>query len=128
MRILLDSHALVWFILGNERMPVRIRSLIEDDGNETSVSAVSIWEIANKVRLGKWPEATDVVAMVNRLVIERSFQPLPVSLQHAEIAGRLIGPHRDPFDRLLAAQSQVEAIPLITADPAFAGFGTRTMW
>jgi PIN domain nuclease of toxin-antitoxin system len=80
------------------------------------------------VRSGKWPEAAILAQDIQTALREESFEPLPVTLEHARLAGFLPGPHRDPFDRMLAAQAQIEAVPLITADPAFRGFGTRVLW
>jgi len=128
MRVLLDSHALVWFLAGDARFSRRALAAIEADEARVCVSAVSAWEITNKVRLGKWPEAMALADLFLETVEQYAFEPLPVTLAHARIAGFLPGHHRDPFDRMLAAQSQVEGIPLISADPAFGALGTRVLW
>ena len=92
------------------------------------VSAVTAWEIANKVRLGKWPEASQLAQTFNEIMEEFTLEPLAVTIDHARLAGSLPGAHRDPFDRMLAAQAQIENMPLVTGDPAFRAFGTRVLW
>jgi PIN domain nuclease of toxin-antitoxin system len=128
MKILFDSHALVWFLTGHARFSRRARSVVEKPDSILCVSAVSAWEIANKVRLGKWPEAAQLAETFMSILDEFSFQPLAVTIEHARLAGSLPGHHRDPFDRMLAAQSQIEEVPLVTADPVFGAFGTRVLW
>ena len=126
MRILFDSHALVWFLTGNSRFPANLREFVSE--SERVVSAVCAWELATKVARGKWPEADAVVAGLDELLGVRGYSPLPITLRHARVAGFLPGRHRDPFDRMLAAQSQVESIPLLSADPAFRELGVHTLW
>ena len=95
---------------------------------EVWVSAVVAWEVANKVRSGKWPEVQILAEQFFEIVDDEGFLPLPLDLRHAQLAGSMPGRHRDPFDRMLAAQSQIENMPLVTADPAFRAFGTRVLW
>jgi len=128
MRILFDSHALVWFLDGNDRFSQTARAFIEEDGSTICVSAVTAWEIANKVRLGKWPEVATLAKTFAVTMEQYDFEPLAITIAHAELAGSMAGRHRDPFDRMLAAQSQIENVPLVTADPAFRVFGTRVLW
>jgi PIN domain nuclease of toxin-antitoxin system len=127
-RILLDSHALFWFIDGNTRLSLVAREVIQDAGNVVYVSAVTAWEISSKFRLGKWPQAQALANDLASIMATLSFEPLPLSLEHARRAGALPNPHRDPFDRMLAAQAEVEDIPLVTADPAFHHFGIQVLW
>jgi PIN domain nuclease of toxin-antitoxin system len=126
--ILLDSHALFWFIDGDSRLPPSTRDVIKDAGNVVYVSAVTAWEIASKFRLGKWPGARALANDLVGIMSAHGFEPLPLSLEHARHAGVLRSPHRDPFDRMLAAQAEIEDIPLVTADPAFRQFKVRTLW
>lgn len=128
MRILFDSHALVWFALGDRRFPVRLRRTLDDPGTEFIISAACIWEIVAKVHRGKWPDAAPFVAQLDATLRDSSHIPLPITIEHARVAGLFAWTHRDPFDRLLAAQSQVEGVPLATADPAFREFGTSVIW
>ena len=128
MRVLLDSHALIWFLVGDPRCSARAREAIEAEDAEVLVSAASAWEIATKVRLGRWPEAAALAAGLRRALAENDFAVLDVTLEHGLRAGAFPGAHGDPFDRMLAAQAQIENLPLITADPAFRAFGIRTVW
>ncbi len=128
LKILFDSHALVWFALGDRRFPPRLRGTLGESGTEFVISAVCIWEIVTKVHRGKWPEAEPFVAQLDVTLRERAYIPLPITLEHARVAGFFAWAHRDPFDRLLAAQSQIEGVPLVTADPVFRAFGTTVLW
>lgn len=128
MRVLVDTHAFVWWVIDSPRLSSRARELFASEDNEICISAVVAWELATKVRLGKWAEASPIATDVMRIIRDNDFAPLPVSIEHARVAGFLAGRHRDPFDRMLAAQSQVERIPLISADPVFRTFETSLMW
>lgn len=128
MRILFDSHALVWFLAGDRRFSSRARAAIEADDAVACVSAVTAWEIANKVRLAKWPQAVTLAVGFSAVLAEHGFEPVAVTVEHARLAGSLPARHRDPFDRMLAAQSQIEGLPLVTADPFFSTFGTQVVW
>jgi PIN domain nuclease of toxin-antitoxin system len=101
---------------------------MEKDDAEIFVSAVSAVELATKVRLGKLPEAAVLTHTLAATLAEQQFLHLPVTLEHGRIAGLLPGAHRDPFDRILAAQSLLEHLPLVTADPALRGFGIEVVW
>ncbi len=128
MKVLFDSHALVWFLLGDRRFPPRLRLDLEHPDTEFVISAVCLWEIATKVRRGRWPEAEEVIATLDDVLAKRAYFPLAITIKHVQTAGFLAGHHRDPFDRMLAAQSQVEGIPLLSADPVFQTFGTAVIW
>jgi PIN domain nuclease of toxin-antitoxin system len=128
MKVLFDSHALVWFLLGDDKFPAPLRRDLEHPETEFVISAVCVWEIASKVRRGRWPEAAEVIGNLNDVLATSAYVPLAITIEHAHTAGFLAGQHRDPFDRMLAAQSQVEGIPLLSADPVFATFGTVLMW
>lgn len=128
MEALLDTHALVWWATGDERISPRLRRLIGDAETDVYVSAATAWEIATKARIGKLeaPQGLllDFVAAVESL----GFLPLPITLRHGSDAGRLPGAHRDPFDRMLAAQARAERLTLVSVDPAFAALGVETVW
>lgn len=128
MRLLLDTHALLWWLDGDRRLPLKVRRAIASDSNSILVSAVSAWEITTKARLGKLPGATDVAADVAACVASQAFLPLDITMLHAQRAGRLPGAHRDPFDRMLIAQSQMEDVALVSDDEAFDGFDVRRFW
>jgi PIN domain nuclease of toxin-antitoxin system len=128
LRILFDTHALVWFLQGDLRLSARAREAIEQTDAALYVSPVSAWEISNKVRLGKWEQAVVLAERFAERLDELAIEALPITLEHAHLAGSLPGAHRDPFDRMLAAQARIEDMPLVTADPAFRQFGTRVLW
>jgi PIN domain nuclease of toxin-antitoxin system len=127
MTILLDSHVFFWWLTDDPKLSRNAADLIRDD-NDVHVSAVVALEIANKVRTGKWQDAKALLDRFFDIVMEEGFLPLPITLEHARLAGSLPGAHRDPFDRMLAAQAQIENVPLVTADPVFRAFGTRVLW
>ena len=128
MRLLLDTHALLWWLDGDRRLSLKARRAIVSESNSILVSAVSAWEITTKARLGKLPGATDVAADVAACVASQGFLPLDITMLHAQRAGRLPGAHRDPFDRMLIAQSQIEDVALVSDDEAFDAFDVRRFW
>ena len=128
MRLLFDSHALVWYLAGAPRFSGRARTAVERDDAIAYISAVTAWEVANKVRLGKWPEANEFAQTFTDTLARFDFELLSVTVEHALVAGFLPGSHRDPFDRMLAAQARVENIPLISVDPAFKAMGVQVLW
>ena len=128
MSLLLDTHALVWWFIDSPRMPERTKALIDDPNNEVFVSAATAWELATKYRLGKMPEAELLVRDFFGHLRDCNLEELPVSVEHGHRAGLLPGNHKDPFDRMLAAQAIIEDLALVTADPELAGLGARVLW
>jgi len=128
VRLLLDTHALLWWLDGDRRLSLKARRAIASESNSILVSAVSAWEITTKARLGKLAGATDVAADVAACVASQGFLPLDITMLHAQRAGRLPGAHRDPFDRMLIAQSQIEDVALVSDDEAFDAFDVRRFW
>ena len=128
MKILFDSHALVWYLAGDKRLSRKAREIADDLESQVFVSAVCAWEIATKVNRGRWPEVIDIANKLQEINLARAFTALPITIEHARVAGFLPGSHNDPFDRMLAAQSHVESVPLVTADRAFRAFGTTIIW
>ena len=128
MRLLLDTHAFLWWVTDDARLGAAARQAVADLDNEVFVSAASSWEIATKQRLGKLADLPQVTERYNELVAADGFRHLMIDHRHALRAGGYALEHRDPFDRMLAAQSELEQMPLVTRDPAFALFGTRTFW
>jgi PIN domain nuclease of toxin-antitoxin system len=128
VRLLLDTHAFLWWLDGDRRLPVAARKKIADEANVIFVSAVSAWEITTKARLGKLPGALDVAADVAAAVASQGFAALEISIPHAQRAGRLPGDHRDPFDRMLIAQAQLEDIPIISNERVFDAYGVNRIW
>lgn len=128
MRLLLDTHALLWWLTDEPSLSPTARKLIGSGDNEVLVSAVSAWEIGIKVRLGKLPVGEFLVSDFAAYPARERFMELPISADHAVRAALLPGSHKDPFDRMLAAQSQAESLPVISSDPAFDAFGVRRLW
>jgi len=128
VRLLVDSHALVWWYLDDRRLSQSAQAALLDRGNQILVSPVNAWEIATKYRLGKLPEAIPLIAGFSALLDADGFQRLQVSEAHALRAGSYRHPHGDPFDRLLAAQCEIEGLTLVTRDPVFAAFNCPTLW
>lgn len=128
MRLLLDTHALLWWFDGNRRLSAKVRRLIEDEQTEVLVSAASAWEISTKSRIGKLRIAEAISQRLPETVASQGFTPLPISLTDAQRAGWLATEHRDPFDRMLAAQAQAHDVPIATNDPAFASLGVKVVW
>jgi len=116
VRVLLDTHALLWWLADDPALPATARNVIARPGNTLMVSAASAWEISTKFRLGKLPDAADLLADFEGYLGRERLQPLPVSVQHALRAGSLPGPHKDPFDRMLIAQAATEGLTLVSAD------------
>jgi PIN domain nuclease of toxin-antitoxin system len=127
-RILLDTHVYFWWATDNRKLSTSARSAIEAADTQVLISVVTAWELATKSRIGKWPGAADIVVDLERDLDSRGMEALPITLTHARLAGLLPGAHRDPFDRMLAAQARTEDLTLVTADRVFADFGVRTLW
>ncbi len=128
MRCLLDTHALLWWLFNDPKLSAQAGEVITEPENEIPVSAASAWEISTKHRLGKLPEAGDVAPRLPMYVRKARFTELRISIDHAQAAGGLPGPHRDPFDRMLIAQSKLLAIPVVTIDPVFRDYGVTVVW
>ncbi len=127
--LLLDTHALIWFAAGDStRMPRPVADLIAAVDRDVFVSAASIWEIATKVRLGKMPAAADLAARPRHYMATLGMRGLDISPDHAQRAGGYDVVHRDPFDRMLAAQSQIEGMSLVSVDAALDEFGIERLW
>lgn len=128
MRVLLDTHALLWWFTDDPKLSIPARNAIADVANDVLVSAASAWEIAIKHRLGKLGEARGLIARFDELVAADSFTHLPITRTHALLAGSLNAVHRDPFDRMLAAQSHIENAQLVSCDPALIALGVDPLW
>lgn len=128
MRILLDTHALLWAFLDSPRLSAAARDAISSSDNEKLVSAISAMEITLKHRLGKLAEATPFLRDGTLAIDQIDLIALPVSVEHASLAGSLDIAHKDPFDRLLIAQARVERIPLVSNEKLFDAFGVERIW
>jgi PIN domain nuclease of toxin-antitoxin system len=128
MRLLFDTPTLLWWFANDPQLSKMARATILDEGNDVFVSAASAWELATKYRVGKLPEARDVIPRFEQLVTADGFVYIPISHRHGLRAGSYQMTHADPFDRMLAAQAELEGMVLVTKDKAFADFPIRTLW
>jgi PIN domain nuclease of toxin-antitoxin system len=128
LNLLLDTHALLWWLLGDTALSTAARDAIGDARNDIFVSAASAWEIATKVRIGKLPGVVDIAADLAATVTTQGFVPLPVSFTHGQMAGTLPGPHRDPFDRMLIVQAMADGLVLVSNEQRFDAYGVRRLW
>lgn len=119
MKILLDTHVLIWAMNDDSRFGPAARKAIASRANQVFVSAASLWEAATKFRLGKFPEAKLLLDNPAKVLASMGFDPLPITIEHAHLAGSMGSSHRDPFDRMLAAQSRLEGMILASADAVF---------
>jgi PIN domain nuclease of toxin-antitoxin system len=128
MRLLLDTQAFLWWILDEATLSTRARQLIQDGANELFLSAASAWEISVKAALGKLELEGDPGSVISEQMSTNSVRALPVQVSHALQLYGLPQHHRDPFDRMLVVQSQLEALPILTNDPLIRRYGVETVW
>ncbi|MFN2399189.1 MAG: type II toxin-antitoxin system VapC family toxin [Gemmatimonadaceae bacterium] len=128
MRVLLDTHALIWWLDDDPRLTEVARAHIADEKTTVCVSSASAWEMATKVRIGKLRDPENAVPRLVSILRERGMVELPVTVAHAVEAGLLKGEHRDPFDRMLVAQSRIERMAVITSDSVFSDYGVKVIW
>lgn len=128
LRLLLDTHALIWWLAGDDALSRRARDAIADEANEIIVSAASAMEIATKFRIGKLPGAAVLAQDFEAIIAEQGFGELPISVHHAKLAGEMNIAHKDPFDRLLIAQAQAEDMVLVSNEELFDGFAIKRLW
>ncbi len=128
MRLLLDTHAFIWWLADHKSLSRKAHAAIEEPGNEVFVSAASAWEITTKFRIGKLDNAEVVVADVAASITNEGFLPLAVSVAHGQIAGSLPGNHSDPFDRMLIAQAMLESMTFVSNEARFDAFAINRLW
>lgn len=128
MRVLLDTHALLWWLAGDRQLSVTARRTISDQRHDVFVSAASAWEVTTKHRLGKLPMAGPLAVDFAREVRRQGFTPLPITLEQAQVAGALSHEHRDPFDRMLVAQAREEKLALVSNEIIFDRLGVTRVW
>lgn len=128
MRLLLDTHAFLWWVTDDPLLSATARAAIADEQNSVLVSAASAWEMATKHRLGKLGSAEDAVGRFAELILADGFEHLPIDHRHALRAGGYPQTHRDPFDRVLAAQCELDHLTLLTRDTAFEAFDIQVLW
>lgn len=128
MRALLDTHTFFWFIEDNPRLSAHAKDLIADGTNEIMLSMASFWEMAIKISLGKLSVSGPFASYISQQLSGNNIGVLDISLQHIAAVVTLPFHHRDPFDRLLIAQAQVEQIPLISVDTTFDAYAILRLW
>lgn len=128
MTIILDTHTFLWFIAGDTKLSSQARSLIEDPNNRVLLSMVSLWEIVVKASTGKLPLSRSFADLIRQDVDGNGMEVLPTTLAHLETLATLPLLHRDPFDRLLIAQSISEGVPIIGTDLAFDQYSVTRLW
>jgi PIN domain nuclease of toxin-antitoxin system len=128
LKLLLDTHALIWWLAGEEALSRRAREAIADEANSIAVSAASAIEVATKFRIGKMPDAALLAEDFEAIIAEQGFVELAISVRHARLAGAMNIAHKDPFDRLLIAQALVEDMVLVSNESLFDGFAVKRLW
>jgi PIN domain nuclease of toxin-antitoxin system len=128
MKLLLDTHTIVWVMNGSRSLSLAAQAAIAAPSNPAFASAASIWEAATKFRLGRFPEAALLVDNPRRILASLEIEAIPLSVEHARLAGSLVHLHKDPFDRMLAAQALLEGLTLVSVDSVFDGFNVPRLW
>ena len=128
MRLLLDTHALIWWLAGDEKLSLRARDAIADEANTVAVSAASAMEVATKHRIGKLPDAALLAQDFEAILAAQGFSELSISVRHARLAGQMGIAHKDPFDRLLIAQALAEDMVLVSNETRFDDSAVKRLW
>ena len=128
MRLLLDTHTLIWWLEGSGRLSAPAQRAIADEENDVLISAASAWEIATKYRLGKMSSAEALARDIPGAIASQGFAELPITMADALRAGSLPGPHCDPFDRMLIAQAQTRDLVFISNEMIFDQYGVHRLW
>lgn len=128
MNLLLDTHVFIWYVLGNAKLSGAIRQLIDDPANLIHISPASIWEIAIKVRLGNLQLHASFDDFMKQGITGSGFQILPIEPWHCSLLTAMPFHHRDPFDRMLAAQALAEQFTIVSADTQFESYGVPRCW
>jgi PIN domain nuclease of toxin-antitoxin system len=128
MRLLLDTHVFLWFIMGSPNLSRAARALIEDGANERFLSVASLWEMAIKLSIGKLTLSAPFAALIPQQLGVNGIELLHIKIDHAAVLSSLSFHHRDPFDRLLVAQAMVESMPVVSIDAAFDSYPVKRLW
>lgn len=125
MRFLLDTHTFLWFVTNDMKLGEKARQLISEPTNQIFISPATYWEVAIKVSIGKYPLTVPFEVFFNTALEENSFSILPIGINHAAVLASLPMHHRDPFDRMIIAQSIAEKIPVISSDAQFDSYNLK---
>ena len=128
LKLLLDTHALIWWLAGDGALSERAREAIEDEANSVAVSAASAMEVASKFRIGKLQNAALLAQNFETIIADQGFTELPITVRHARLAGEMKIAYKDPFDRLLIAQSQADGLVLVSNEALFDTFAVQRLW
>jgi len=128
VKLLLDTHAFLWWIGDDARLSGPAREAIADPGNDVALSVASAWELAIKTGLGRFEPDGDLGPFLEEQIQRNAFRVLPVKLEHAVAVSSLSPHHRDPFDRLLVVQAAAEGMTLVSRDPQLRKYDTPTLW
>ncbi len=128
MRLLLDTHALLWFYLGDAQLSGSAQAAIVDHSNIKLISPASYWEIAIKVSTQKYTLRVSYEEFIQEAVFDNGFEILPIEPRHTAALISLTFHHKDPFDRMLIAQATVEGVPIVSADPKFDPYPITRLW
>ncbi len=128
MRVLLDTHAFLWFILDDPRLNESAKIMIADPTHEIAISPASYWEIAIKIRLGKYSLPQPYQSFMDTQISSNDFSILPILPKHTALLTTMDSHHKDPFDRLLVAQAMTENMPIVSADSQFDAYGVTRLW
>ena len=128
MRVLLDTHAFLWWVAESGRLSESAYRAIADEENDIAVSAASAWEIATKHRLGRLPDADALAFDISAVIAEQGFDEMYITVDDASRSGALPQHHRDPFDRMLIAQALSRNLVLISNESLFDRYGVRRLW
>jgi PIN domain nuclease of toxin-antitoxin system len=128
VQLLLDTHALIWWAVGDDALSLIARDAIANPENDVFVSAASGWEIATKYRIGRLPHAALLAADVAGFVVAQGFAELAITIRHGQVAGGLPRIHKDPFDRMLIAQAIIADMTIVSNEALFAAYGVVRLW
>jgi PIN domain nuclease of toxin-antitoxin system len=128
VRLLLDTHAFLWFVLNDPQLSAPARAAISDPANDVLVSPATYWEIAIKVRTGKYTLAAPYQDFIQHSLDANDFEILPIEVRHTAVVAAMPFHHRDPFDRLLIAQALAEDVALVSNEALFDAYGVRRLW
>jgi len=128
LRLLLDTHSFLWFVLDDPKLSATAKAAMEDPANEIEISPASYWEIAIKIALGNYSLPQHFQQFMEQQLAKNQFRILPIEIQHTAMLTTMPHHHKDPFDRLLVAQALCEGISIVSGDPRLDAYGVKRLW